>query len=282
MTIECRPGLAWTLWHHTRTVRTIKGLPSVWGALSFTTLAAPLVSFGVWAANALRIRRSTRQCELCREERMRVARELHDTLLQGMLSASMQLHTAVDQMRADEPARALFTRVLQLMGQIADEGRKTIQELRIPRKDGQELEQALSAIPRELGCTSEVDFSVIVEGTPRALRPVIRDEIYWIGREALLNAFRHSGARKVELQMRYSAHQLRVVVRDDGCGIDPQLAQLGRECHWGLPGMRERAAKIASEFKIRSRASGGTEVELCVPGHVVFGSHRPMGRLMGK
>ena len=222
----------------------------------------------------------TRECELCREERMRVARELHDTLLQVVLSAFMQLQTAIDQMRADEPAKPLFTRVLQLMAQIADESRNTIQGLRTPRNDGQELEQALSAVPLEPGCTSEVDFRVIVGGRPRSLRPVIRDEIYWIGREALLNALRHSGAGKVELEMRYSAHQLRVVVRDDGCGIDPQVMQLGRELHWGFPGMRERAAKIAAGFKICSRAIGGTEVELCVPGHVVFGSHRPMRRLM--
>jgi signal transduction histidine kinase len=111
---------------------------------------------------------------------------------------------------------------------------------------------------------------VIVEGQARPLNPAIRDEVYRIGREALVNAFRHSGARSIELELEYASSSLRMFVRDDGCGIDPGIVRKGSDGHWGLPGMRERAESIGASFKVRSRAAAGTEVELIVPGHVAF------------
>jgi nitrate/nitrite-specific signal transduction histidine kinase len=99
---------------------------------------------------------------------------------------------------------------------------------------------------------------------------VLRDEVYRIGREALVNAFRHSRAKNVEMHIEYALRQLRVSVRDDGCGIDPQLLQTGRPGHWGLVGMRERAERIGANFKVWSSPTAGTEVELSVPSHVAF------------
>jgi hypothetical protein len=105
---------------------------------------------------------------------------------------------------------------------------------------------------------------------PRPLHPILRDEVYRIGREAVVNAFRHSRAARIEVELQYSAKQLRVLVRDNGCGIDPLVLQSGREGHWGLSGMRERAEKMGAHFHVCSRAASGTEVELSVPGHVAF------------
>ena len=104
----------------------------------------------------------------------------------------------------------------------------------------------------------------------RPLHPLIRDEVYKIGREALVNAFRHSGARSIELELDYAPNRLRMLVRDDGGGIDPRILRSGSDGHWGVSGMRERADKLGAGFKISSRPGAGTEVELTVPAAIAF------------
>lgn len=206
-------------------------------------------------------------------ERTRVAQELHDTLLQGVLSASMQLHVAVDQLPENSPVLPTLNRVLQLMGQVVDEGRNTLRGLRSSIDTAHDLKSSFSRIPQELGTQEGIDFRVVVEGPSVPLRSIIRDEVYSIGREALVNAFRHAQASSIDVQLVYAASQLRILVRDDGCGIDPKVLQSGRDGHWGLSGMRERAERIGGKFKVLSRAGGGTEVELCVPSEIAFGTH---------
>jgi len=204
-------------------------------------------------------------------ERTRIAQELHDTFLQGLLSVSMQLQVAMDQLPDNSPARTTMNRVLQLMGPVIEEGRNTIRGLRSSIENPNDLTSSLSRIPQELGKPG-VDFSVVVEGAALPLRPAIRDDVYRIGREALVNAFRHSQASNINLQLEYSPNQLRIVVHDDGCGIDPQVQPSGRDGHLGLSGMRERAEKIGARVKVLSRAGSGTEVELRVPSDIAFGS----------
>ena len=102
------------------------------------------------------------------------------------------------------------------------------------------------------------------------MHPVIRDEVYRIGREAVVNAFRHSRAGAIEVVLEYGSRQLRVLIRDDGCGIDPQVLDKGREGHWGLSGMRERTEEIGARLRLFSAADAGTEVELFIPGHIAF------------
>jgi signal transduction histidine kinase len=99
---------------------------------------------------------------------------------------------------------------------------------------------------------------------------VIRDEVYCIGREAVINAFRHSGAKNIEVELEYGLHELRLLIRDDGSGIDRQVLDAGRDGHWGLSGMRERAERIGARLKVLSRIASGTEVDLRVPGRVAF------------
>jgi signal transduction histidine kinase len=125
---------------------------------------------------------------------------------------------------------------------------------------------------RELAVPSNTDFRVIVEGEPRPLHPVLRDEIYRIGREALVNAFRHSCATSIEVELEYESKRLHMSVRDNGRGIDPHVLRSGRDGHWGLAGMRERAERIGGEFHVWSSASAGTEIELSVPARVAFRS----------
>jgi signal transduction histidine kinase len=116
----------------------------------------------------------------------------------------------------------------------------------------------------------KVTYRVIAHSTPRPLRPQIRDEVYRIGREAIVNAFMHAKANSVEVDIEYARRYFRILVRDDGSGIDAQVLDSGREGHWGLAGMRERAETMGAGFKLRSRIGAGTEVELTIPSALAF------------
>jgi signal transduction histidine kinase len=205
------------------------------------------------------------------DERTRIAQELHDTLLQGFLSASMQLHVAAENLPAGSPARASLERVLDLMRRVIEEGRNALRGLRSATSTPDDLAQAFAGIQQEFAVTGEAEYRVIVEGQPRALAPTVRDEVYRIVREALVNAFRHSGAARVELQLEYAPGGLNVHVLDDGRGIDQRVVSMGTEGHWGLPGMRERAERIGARLKVSTRVAAGTEVELSIPAAVAFG-----------
>jgi signal transduction histidine kinase len=211
------------------------------------------------------------------DERERIARELHDTLLQGILSASLQLEVADRQIATDATAKPVVQRVSNLLRQLADESRHTVRHLRSQRSQEENLERALTQISSDLAAPRKVKYRVIVEGTPRSLRPVVRDEIYRIGGEALANVFRHANASAVETVLEYGADHFRLLVRDDGQGIDPDVLSTGREGHFGLSGMRERARRIGAQIKIRTAAGAGTEIDLIVPSSAAFERPDPHG-----
>ena len=260
----------------------VRVLPPFYRTNWFILVCLAAGGFSAWAAYQRRVRQMKFRLNLQFEERLaertRIAQELHDTLLQGFLSASMQLHVAVDHLPADAPAKPRIARVLELMGQVIEEGRNAVRKIRSSHRDSLDLEQAFSRIRQEFPVHKEsgqeigepLGFRVIVVGRPRPLQPVLCDEVYRIGREALINAFRHSRAKSIEVEVEYTAKHLRVLVRDDGCGIDTQTLRTGRDGHWGLTGMRERAERIGARFTVRSRAASGTEVDLSVPGHIAF------------
>ncbi|HEX5228497.1 MAG TPA: histidine kinase, partial [Bryobacteraceae bacterium] len=256
-------------------------LPEFWQTWWFRAGIVVVLAILALAMYRLRLHRITRKLHERFEERLgertRIAQELHDTLLQGFLSASMQLHVAVDGLPDNSPARPSLSHVQQLMMQVIDEGRNAVRGLR-SSSASMNLEQAFARIPEELAIANPAGFRVVVEGAPRRLHPAIRDEVYRIGREALVNAFRHAQAKNIEMEIDYSGGQLRTLVRDDGRGIDAQLLQSGRDGHWGLTGMRERAERIGAKLRVWSRASAGTEVELSIPGHLAFESSAPASR----
>lgn len=255
-----------------------KGEPALWQRWWFPIPCVIAGACLIFALYGLRLRqvakKLNRRFQERLDERMRVAQELHDTLLQGLLSMSMQLHVAVDQLPLDSPARPGLNRVLQLMGQVIEEGRNTLRGLRSSLESSRDLGSSFSKIPQEFSDQEGPEFRVVVIGPLLALRPGVRDEVYRIGREAVLNAYRHSQASHVEVELEYAPNQLRVVVRDDGCGIDPEVVQSGREGHWGLSGMRERAERVGAKLRVWSRSGEGTEVELHVPSNIAFESHR--------
>lgn len=262
------------VWNPAQTVIGFEILPLFWQTWWFRLVALLIAGMGVLLLYHLRLRQLTKRLNVRFEERLaertRIAEQLHDTLLQGFLSASMQLHVAVDNLPGDSAAKHSLGRVLELMRQVIDEGRIVLQGLRSSQAWSLNLEQAFSQIGQELDIPDEIMFRVIVDGQPWPLHPVSRDEIYRIGREALTNAFRYSGANQVDLEIEYSTKQLRLSVRDNGCGIEPHTLQSGREGYGGLPGMRARAERIGGRLRVWSGSSAGTEVELSVPRHVAF------------
>lgn len=251
-----------------------KGRPVFWQTWWFLLSSAAAFALAAVTLFRARMQKANRQHTLLLEERLaertRIAQELHDTLLQDFLSASMQLHVANDQLAVDSPAKPLVTHVLDMMGRAIEEGRNTVQGLRSSSWGSQDLEQAFSRIQQELAIAQKANFRVIVEGVARPLRPAIGDEVYLIGREALANAFHHSGASEIEVEVEYAANQLRLLVRDNGCGIASDVLHSGRDGHWGLSGMRERAERIGAKLRVLSRADAGTEIELSVLGHIAY------------
>jgi signal transduction histidine kinase len=203
-------------------------------------------------------------------ERERVARELHDSLLQGFLGVSLQLQAAVGKVSASSPSRAALDHAMARMQHVIDEARHILMGLRSSAMESMSLEHALSCLMDEFAPGGGVRFRVFVIGQPKSLRPAIQEQIYLIGREALINALRHSEATSIEAEVEYRPRWLRILVRDNGRGIDPKTVRSGRHAHWGLPGMSERAAGIGAELRIWSRLGAGTEVEIWIPGRTLL------------
>ena len=201
------------------------------------------------------------------KERARIARDLHDTLFQGFLGASMVLHRAVEEMPADSPGKPALNRALLLIRRVIDEGRDALDGLRSSPGPARGLEQALADLVDEISAKG-ARFRILVIGRPRALHPAIQKEIDLIVREALVNALRHSGATNIEADVEYLPGALRVVVRDNGLGMDQEALRAGRTSHWGLLGMRERARNVGARLRIWSRRGAGTEVEITVPSRI--------------
>ena len=199
------------------------------------------------------------------KERIRIARELHDTLLQGFLSASMQLCLADDWLPADSPAKPILRRALDLMRKGINEGRATLLGLRSPVLPDGSLEEALCDVRNDFAASERARFRMVIIGETKPLEPAVQEQIFLIAREAILNALRHSEASSVEVEIEYLRRKLRVVVRDNGKGIDPQALQSGQNSHWGLTGMRERAASIGAKIRVWSNQGEGTEVEISLP-----------------
>jgi signal transduction histidine kinase len=230
-------------------------------------------------AYRLRVRRLTQQMHMRFEERLaertRIARDLHDTLLQSTIAASLHLHLANESLSSVssspevQEALAPLGRAMQLLSGVAEEGRATVSGLRTAPASG-DIAEVLQRTANKEPNYRDIDFRVIVDGPVRPLRPQIFDEICRIACEALVNAYRHARARHIEVELVYTRHLFRCVVRDDGQGIDDGVLQRGLGGHWGLTGMRERAERAGGELHVRSRATAGTEVELAVPGRLAY------------
>jgi signal transduction histidine kinase len=210
------------------------------------------------------------QLEARLSERERIARELHDTLLQGFQGLMLRFQSVADSIPADQPARQLIEATMTRGDEVLAEGRDRVQDLR-GKDAANDLAQALREAAQKVVARAAVDFRVVVEGTPRQLHPVVGDEVIKICSEAILNAFRHANARNIEVQIVYRRTALETRISDDGIGIEAGTLEIGgRKGHFGLAGMRERAQKIKAEFKLSSAANAGTEIEIQVPASLAY------------
>jgi signal transduction histidine kinase len=220
-------------------------------------------------------------------ERERIARELHDTLLQSFQGSLFEVQAARNLFprRPDDAMHSLDEAIRSAEAAIV-EGRDAIRDLRSGPAAPSDLAHLLAAAGQELSEAAAANggspaFNVTVEGPPRDLKTALQDEIYRIGREILRNAFHHARASQIEVDIRYDAREFRVLFRDDGTGIDPKvLNEGGRPGHWGLPGVRERAKLVGAQLVFWSEAGAGTEVQITVPASVAYAKF-PEARVFG-
>jgi signal transduction histidine kinase/ligand-binding sensor domain-containing protein len=231
----------------------------------------------LWALYRLRLHQIAREFNARLEERInertRIARDLHDTLLQSFQGVVFRFQAVRNMLpRRPEEAMQALDGALERTDQAIAEGRDAIQGLRASTTVTNELAQAVTALGAELTSPDSAKFHVMVEGPPRDLHPILRDEVYAIAREAVRNAFRHAQARSIEAEITYNGNSFRLRVRDDGKGIDPGIVAEGRAGHYGVPGMRERAKRIGGKLDVWRGTGAGTEIELSIPGSIAYGT----------
>ena len=220
-------------------------------------------------------------------ERTRIARDLHDTLLQSFYGVLMKLSALTYQLPdRPEEARQMLEKVIDQARQAVIEGRDAVQGLRSSTVVTNDLARAIRTLGEELaaGQAGQIcpGFRVHVEGGNRDLTPLVRDEVLRIASEALRNGFRHAQAKRIEVDIHYDKRRLRLRVRDDGKGIDPQvLVEGGLPGHHGLPGLHERAGLVGGKLAIWSEVDSGTEIELSIPGSVAFAKSSDGRRSIG-
>lgn len=202
-------------------------------------------------------------------ERLRIARDLHDTLLQSFNALLLRLQAVSNVLPAqpDEAKRRIDGTIEQAANAIT-EGRDALHELRSSGATAIDLDQAITNFAKELlvGSDSVPEVHVQVEGAPTPLNPIVRDEVYRIATEAVRNAIRHGNARRIEVEIRYDERHLRLRTRDNGTGIDPAILDRDHIAgHWGLRGMRERARLVGGTLEVWSKVDIGTEIELSIP-----------------
>ena len=244
----------------------------------FRILCAILFLGVMWLVYQWRVRYLHHQFERTLDarvaERTRIARELHDTLLQSFHGLLLKFQT-VAHLLPDRPAEAKekLENAIDSAADAITQGRDAVQDLRASAAEKNDLALAINTLGEELSTQlngNRPAFRVAVEGHARELHPIVRDEIYKIAAEALRNAFQHARARQIEVEIRYDDDELRMRVRDDGKGIDPSVSREGVEGHFGLQGMKERATLVGAKLTVWSEVDTGTEVELRVSGRTAY------------
>ena len=256
-------------------------LPPWWATWWFRVAALTAVLLWLWSAYRSQLRRISREFDIRLTERVRertrIARELHDSLLQGFQGLMFRLQGVHDLLPARPcDAAADLDTAMEQGGETITDAREAVQDLRSASLVGGDLELALRAFSEELeSLSSGTSFKVVVEGNRRELAPLVRDEIYRIAREALRNAARHADASNIEAELEFGNSAFCLRIRDDGNGIDREVLAHGiRDTFGGLPGIRGRAEELGGKLSVWSERKAGTEVELVVPARIAYGVRR--------
>ena len=257
-------------------------LTAFYQTLWFKLLCVLAVVSCVWLLYLFRLKQATAHVQerlhVRMEERVRIARELHDTLLQGFQGLILRFEAVKKAIPVESPSRLMMENVLDRADSVLLEGRERVRDLRQDEVRDSELSERLAAYGEEFRRDSSIHFSLSVIGHPQSLDPIVGNEIYCIGQEALANAFRHSRAAKIEVEIIYDHNHIKLRVRDDGVGMNDQTLTRGKDGHWGLIGMRERSEKIGGQLKVWSQAGAGTEVELTISVDIAYPLASKLGR----
>jgi ligand-binding sensor domain-containing protein/signal transduction histidine kinase len=245
-------------------------LPPWWDMLWFRVVTGAFMLVFLGTLYKMRLRQVARQFNMRLDERVsertRIARELHDTLLQNVQGLILKIHAITKRIPSADQTRQDIEKTLDYADQVLAEGRDRVRNLRASTIGFGELPRAFQHVVEAAAPNRSSTFKTVVEGTVLELHPIIREETYCVGREALINALTHSEARNIEAEITYDSRAFRLRIRDDGRGIDPDILEKGgRADHWGLQGMRERADRIGAKLDFWSRPGSGTEVELTIP-----------------
>jgi signal transduction histidine kinase/ligand-binding sensor domain-containing protein len=271
------------LWNEQGATLELAIAPAYWQTNWFRAACALAFLAMIWGIYELRLRQLARQFNFRLEERVnertRIARDLHDTMLQTFQGVLLKFYD-LSVMLADRPeAQQKLEGLLERGQQAINEGRETVQGLRSSTVIANDLARAFTTFGEELAAKQDshnpVAFQVEVEGETRDLHPILRDEVYRIACEALRNAFQHSGAERIEVGIHYDDRQFWVCIRDNGKGLDPKVLDAGgRDGHYGMPGMYERAKLAGGRLVVRSAANSGTEAEITIPAARAYAKSR--------
>jgi signal transduction histidine kinase len=255
--------------------------PTYYQTLWFQLSCAAAFLALLWALYRYRLHQIGREFNARLDERVsertRIARELHDTLLQSFQGVVFRFQAVRNMLpRRPEEAMQALDGALERTDQAIAEGRDAIQGLRASTVVTNELVQAVTALGNEMpshdSAHGATRFHVVVEGPTHDLHPILRDEVYAIAREAVRNAFRHAQARTIEVDITYNGSSFELRIRDDGKGVDPGIVAEGRAGHYGVPGMRERAKRIGAQLNFWTGNRAGTEIELSIPASIAYGT----------
>jgi len=199
-------------------------------------------------------------------ERLRIARELHDTLLQSVHGLMLRVHFATEALPTDEPARESLHLALSRADEVMLEGRRRVQDLREEVPECAELALQIARVAEELDIQKSMNFKIIEDGQRKELDPFVQRELYSIAREALTNTVYHSKAASAEISLIYANSYFFMKCCDTGIGLESSILTNGQRIgHWGLVGMRERASAIQGKIQLWSSPGTGTEIEIRVP-----------------
>ncbi len=248
-------------------------MPAWYQTQWFKLLFAVIVLTTTWALYRLRVRQVAHALAVRFDDRLaertRIAREFHDTLIQTIQGSKLVAGDALDHSADGAKMRHAMEQIYEWLDRAIQEGRAALNSLRTSATVTNDLAEALRRATEECRMFNSFEASFSVEGDPKEMHPVVRDEIYRIGYEAIRNACAHSKASRLHVGLKYG-QDLAISVGENGVGIPESIINGGADGHYGLQGMRERAARIGGKLRIVSSVDSGTEVSLVIPGRVAF------------
>jgi len=249
--------------------------PAFYQTLWFEVLCSCLVILALWQALAFRVRQVNRRLRVRLEarhaERERIARDLHDTLLQSFPGLLVKMQAGINRLPLSEGAAELqfLNQTLDQAQDIIVESREQVSRLR--SEEYSNLPEVLSVFAKEHARSLKMTLNVSVDGRERNLKKEVFEEASFIMKEAMGNAYEHSGGNELNVRLDYRPDTLLLEVRDNGNGIDLAILDAGEKPgHWGMMGMRERAKQMSAKFSIKSQPGEGTSVTLCIPGRIAY------------